>query len=75
MISRKELHKRKIKLGSKLYQAREEAKISQSELQRQGIIRQSQLSKIENGELLPNIFMLAELAEIYGKNLDYFIKD
>lgn len=65
----------KKKLGSRLYKARMEMGYSQSDVQDSGIISQSHLSKIENGELLVNIFTLIKLSRLYGKNIEYFTND
>lgn len=63
------------KLGSRLYTARMEAGYSQSDVQDSGIISQSHLSKIENGELMVNVFTLIRLSKLYGKNIEYFTND
>ena len=46
-----DLSKEKRKLASRLYQVRNELGLKQIDLQREGIISQSHLSKIENGEI------------------------
>lgn len=63
----------RVALGRKLYSARIEANMSQRQVEDAGIEYQSKLSKMENGELLPNIFKLVDLAKLYGKDLEYFI--
>ena len=61
-------------LGKKLTQARIDAGILQSSPCLKGIVSQSQLSKIENGELLVNVFVLSKLATLYGKKITDFIE-
>lgn len=53
-------------LGQKLLQARLNKNLTQLNVSKTGIIRQSHLSKVESGEILPNIFILNELAKLYG---------
>ncbi len=65
----------KNKLGRKLFQARVDAGLSQLAVSQAGIVSQSHLSKIENGDLLINIFTLVRLSQLYGKNIEYFTND
>lgn len=67
---------RKLKqlLASRLYQTRNELGIKQIDLQNEGIISQSHLSKIENGDINVSAVMLYKLAQRYGKDLSYFFK-
>lgn len=69
-----ELKKEKLKLAGKLYQTRTELGIKQLDLQQEGIISQSHLSKIENGEINVSAIMLNILAKRYGKNMSYFFE-
>ena len=48
--------------------------IKQIDLQNEGIISQSHLSKIENGDINVSAIMLYKLAQRYGKDLSYFFK-
>lgn len=64
----------KLKLAGKLYQTRTELGIKQLDLQREGIVSQSRLSKIENGELNISAIMLHTLAKRYGKTMSYFFE-
>ena len=66
--------KLKQQLASKLYQVRNELGIKQIDLQMEGIISQSHLSKIENGDISVSAVMLYKLAQRYGKELSYFFK-
>lgn len=66
--------KEKLKLARKLYQTRVELGIKQSDLQKEGIISQSHLSKIENAEINVTAIMLNTLAKRYGKELSYFFE-
>lgn len=65
----------KKKLGCKLFQARVDAGLSQLAVSQTGIVSQSHLSKIENGDLLINIFTLVKLSQLYRKNIEYFTND
>ena len=69
-----ELKREKLKLATKLYQRRTELGIKQSDLQNDGIISQSHLSKIENAEINVSAIMLRTLAERYGKDMSYFFE-
>ena len=44
------------------------------QLQKEGIISQSHLSKIENGEINVSAIMLYHLATYYGKDLNFFFE-
>ena len=66
--------KLKQQLASRLYQVRNELGIKQIDLQNEGIISQSHLSKIENGDISVSAVMLYKLAQRYGKDLSYFFK-
>lgn len=67
--------RKKKKLGAMLYQVRNELNIRQSDLQKEGIISQSHLSKIENGEINISAIMLYALSQRYGKEIEFFLKD
>lgn len=69
-----DLSKEKRKLAVKLYQIRNELGIKQIDLQREGIISQSHLSKIENGEINVTAVMLYTLSKRYGKELSFFFE-
>ena len=69
-----ELQKEKLRLAGKLYQIRNELGIKQSDLQKEGIISQSHLSKIENAEINVSAVMLNILAKRYGKDISYFFE-
>lgn len=75
LMNKKEISVKKIKLGALLYKTRNELKIKQTTLQQEGIISQSHLSKIENGEMNISAILLYELAKRYGKDIEYFLKD
>lgn len=66
--------KLKQQLASRLYQVRNELGIKQIDLQNEGIVSQSHLSKIENGDISVSAVMLYKLAQRYGKELSYFFK-
>lgn len=70
----KDLQREKLKLAGKLYQARIELGVKQSDLQKEGIISQSHLSKIENAEINVSALMLSVLAKRYGKSVSYFFE-
>lgn len=69
-----ELKKEKLRLAGKLYSTRTELGIKQIDLQKEGIISQSHLSKIENGEINVSAIMLNILAKRYGKEMSYFFE-
>ena len=69
-----ELQREKLKLAGKLYQTRTELGIKQADLQEEGIISQSRLSKIENAEINVLAIMLHILAKRYGKVMSYFFE-
>ena len=75
-VCMKALEQKKLKqqLASRLYQVRNELGIKQIDLQNEGIISQSHLSKIENGDINVSAVMLYKLAQRYGKDLSYFFK-
>lgn len=69
-----ERSKDKLKLARKLYIARNELGIKQTDLQKEGLITQSRLSKIENAEINVSAIMLYRLAKRYGKDITYFFE-
>lgn len=69
-----ERSKDKLKLARKLYIARNELGIKQTDLQKEGLITQSRLSKIENAEINVSAIMLYRLAKRYGKDISYFFE-
>ena len=69
-----EQHREKLKLAGKLYSVRNELGIKQADLQREGIISQSHLSKIENAEINVSAIMLHRLAKRYGKEMSFFFE-
>ena len=73
-MNKLEQKKLKQQLASRLYQVRNELGIKQIDLQNEGIISQSHLSKIENGDINVSAVMLYRLAQRYGKDLSYFFK-
>lgn len=56
-----------------LVQAREEANLTQKQVSDTGIVSQSEISKIENGQRKVEHVVLLKLAELYGKNINFFI--
>ena len=69
-----ELQREKLKLAGKLYQTRIDLGIKQADLQDEGIISQSHLSKIENAEINVSAIMLHVLAKRYQKEMSYFFE-
>lgn len=55
-----------------LVQAREEANLTQKQVSDTGVVSQSEISKIENGQRKVEHVVLLKLAELYGKNINYF---
>lgn len=56
-----------------LVQAREEANMTQKQVADTGIASQSEISKIENGQRKVEHVVLLKLAELYEKNISFFI--
>ena len=69
-----DLQRERLRLAGKLYQTRTELGIKQSDLQNEGIISQSHLSKIENAEINVSAIMLYVLAKRYEKDISYFFE-
>lgn len=61
-------------LTKQLRIARIEAGLNQKEVASKLNKTQSYLSKIESGQLRIDVIQLKELAELYKKSLDYFLK-
>jgi len=64
--------KRKYLLSEKLIKARELAGLTQIQVENSGLIKQSRLSKIENGELNIDALLLMDLAKLYKISLSFF---
>jgi predicted XRE-type DNA-binding protein len=62
-------------LCSLLVQAREQANFTQKQVSETGVVSQSEISKIENGQRKVEFVVLVRLAELYGKNISFFIPD
>jgi len=62
-------------LCSLLVQAREQANFTQKQVSETGIVSQSEISKIENGQRKVEFVVLVRLAELYGKKISFFIPD
>ena len=61
-------------IATKLYRIRNELKIKQTDLQKEGIISQSHLSKIENEEINISAVTLYKLAKRYKVDMNYFFE-
>ncbi len=61
-------------ISHQLVKAREEAGLTQVQVQKAGIIKQSSLSKIENGVKKITASKLYLLADYYEKSIEYFFK-
>ena len=55
-----------------LVQAREQANFTQKQVADTGIVSQSEISKIENGQRKVEFVVLLKLAELYKKPIDNF---
>lgn len=55
-----------------LVQAREEANLTQKQVADTGIVSQSEISKIENGQRKVEFVVLVKLAELYDRPIEYF---
>ena len=60
------------RLSEKLIEAREKAGITQKQVAATGILSQTELSKLENGQRKVDFLVLVELAKLYKKNISYF---
>ncbi len=56
-----------------LVQAREDAGLTQKQVSDTGIVSQSEISKIENGQRKIEFVVLLRLADLYKKNISFFI--
>ncbi|HXB39557.1 MAG TPA: helix-turn-helix transcriptional regulator [Bacteroidia bacterium] len=59
-------------LCSLLVKAREEANMTQKQVSDTGIVSQSEISKIENGQRKVEFIVLLKLAELYDKKINFF---
>lgn len=59
----------RFRLANELLTARREAKISQKELSRRSGVQQSEISKIERGEVVPQITTMTRLLVPLGRRL------
>ena len=55
-----------------LVQAREQAMLTQKQVSDTGIVSQSEISKIENGQRKVEFVVLVKLAELYQIPIEYF---
>lgn len=69
----KETNKSKQTVNQLLILAREEAGLTQKQVSDLGILSQSELSKIENGYRQISFDLVVSLAEVYEKDIKYFI--
>jgi len=63
----------KKELGRKLREAREEKKLSKSDVAERAEISPSFLNKVENGTSAPSAINLAKLAKVLGKPIEHFV--
>lgn len=63
----------KEQLGAKLRKARQNAGYTQTQVTDLMRITQSQLSKIENGQLEPNVELLGSLIDFYEVSADWIL--
>lgn len=61
-------------LIEKLKSARLSAKLDQKTAAKRLNKSQSYISKMESGQRRVDLVQLKQIAEIYGKNIDYFVK-
>ena len=62
-----------ISISQRIKELRKENNISQLELAEKCSVKQSCVSKWERGATLPDIIMLAKLAEIFSVSTDYLL--
>ncbi len=60
-------------LSARLIEARETANLTQKQVADSGVLSQSELSKIENGQRKVEFLTLLELAELYERDVAFFI--
>jgi transcriptional regulator with XRE-family HTH domain len=60
-------------LCAKLIEAREIAGLTQIEVSQNGIVSQTELSKIENGQRRIEFLLLLDLAKLYSQPIEFFI--
>ena len=65
--------KRRNVLSHKLIEAREAANLTQQQVGETGLISQSELSKIENGQRKVEFLILLDLAELYQQGIEFFV--
>jgi transcriptional regulator with XRE-family HTH domain len=59
-------------LSARLIEAREKAKLTQTQVAESGVISQTELSKIENGQRRVEFLLLLDLAELYSQPIEFF---
>lgn len=59
-------------LSEKLIDARENAGLTQKQVATTGILSQTELSKLENGQRRVDFLLLVELSKLYKKDISYF---
>lgn len=59
-------------LSQKLIEARESRNLTQKQVANTGIISQTELSKIENGQRKVDFLLLIDLAKLYKKAISFF---
>jgi transcriptional regulator with XRE-family HTH domain len=59
-------------LSARLIEAREIAGLTQMQVAESGIISQTELSKIENGQRRVEFLLLLDLAELYAQPIGFF---
>ena len=64
--------KKRTALSQKLIEAREVAKLTQKQVAHTGILSQTELSKIENGQRKVEFILLLELIKLYKKDISFF---
>ena len=64
-----------MELGKRLLEARERTKLSLTDVKQRTAIGESSLSEFENGKREPKIKQLVMLAELYGKQLSFFLSE
>ena len=71
-MSKSDYSKNRKLLSQKLIDAREHAGLTQKQVAATGIISQTELSKIENGQRKVEFLLLIELAKLYKKDVSFF---
>lgn len=72
-MDQKEYSKKQKYITHQLVKAREESFLTQKQVGETGIVSQSEISKIENGQRNIDFITLIELTKLYNKDIAFFL--